>query len=106
MLLSNVVLSSPIMHPEGAPAGGGGGGDAGGDFAYVFTTFLLINKCTATSFQKDHSRKQNLTIFVSRFGINPEEDPELAMALRISMEEERARQQVSQLFLMISKLSI
>lgn len=35
MLLSNVVLSSEIMHPDGAPAGGAGG-DGGGDFQYIY----------------------------------------------------------------------
>jgi len=30
------------------------------------------------------------------FGVNPEEDPELALALRVSMEEQRARQQQQQ----------
>jgi len=57
MMLSNVVLSSPILHPEGAPAAAA---DGAGGFD---------------------------------FGMDPNEDPELAMALRISMEEERARQQ-------------
>ena len=28
------------------------------------------------------------------FGVDPNEDPELALALRVSMEEQRARQQV------------
>merc|ERR1719428_1008064 len=59
-LLSDVLLSSAIITPEGeAPMAGGGGGDGAG----------------------------------FEFGINPAEDPELALALRISMEEERARQQ-------------
>jgi len=57
-LLSDVLLTSPIVSAAGEGGGmGGGGGEAGFDF-----------------------------------GINPAEDPELAMALRISMEEERARQ--------------
>ena len=55
-LLSDVLLSSPIINPDGEV----GGGDGGAGF---------------------------------EFGINPQEDPELALALRISMEEERARQQ-------------
>jgi 26S proteasome regulatory subunit N10 len=55
-LLSDVLLSSPIINPDGEA----GGGDGGAGF---------------------------------EFGINPQEDPELALALRISMEEERARQQ-------------
>jgi len=60
-LLSDVLLSSPILSDGEAPAaGGGGGGDAGFEF-----------------------------------GIDPAADPELALALRISMEEERARQQVA-----------
>jgi len=60
-LLSDVLLSSPILSdgdiPAGAGAAGGGGGDAGFEF-----------------------------------GIDPATDPELALALRISMEEERIRQ--------------
>lgn len=58
-LLSDVLLSSVIVNPDGEAAGmaGGGGGDG------------------------------------FEFGINPSDDPELALALRISMEEERARQQ-------------
>merc|ERR1719401_2116878 len=57
-LLSDVLLSSPIVNDgEGGGFGGGGGGEG------------------------------------FEFGINPAEDPELALALRISMEEERARQQ-------------
>ena len=31
------------------------------------------------------------------FGVDPNEDPELALALRVSMEEQRARQQVIQI---------
>jgi len=60
-LLSDVLLTSVIVNPDGdaSMAGaGGGGGDAGFEF-----------------------------------GIDPSNDPELALALRISMEEERARQQ-------------
>jgi len=62
-LLSDVLLSSPILSDgEQIPGmeGGGGGGDAGFEF-----------------------------------GIDPTTDPELALALRISMEEERARQQAA-----------
>lgn len=58
-LLSDVLLSSVIINPDGE-AGVGGGGEAGFEF-----------------------------------GINPNDDPELALALRISMEEERARQATS-----------
>ncbi|CAE7172980.1 RPN10 [Symbiodinium pilosum] len=59
-LLSDILLSSPIVNPEGEAGAGGEGGEAGFEF-----------------------------------GINPNEDPELALALRISMEEERARQQAA-----------
>jgi len=59
-LLSDVLLSSVIVNPDGGDMGGGGGGGEGFEF-----------------------------------GINPENDPELALALRISMEEERARQAAS-----------
>lgn len=59
-LLSDQLVSSPIMHGEGAAGGAGGaGGEAGGDFG--------------------------------EFGFDPNNDPELALALRMSMEEEQAR---------------
>jgi len=65
-LLSDLVLSSPILAgEEGIPggmmdtAGGSGSGAGGQDF---------------------------------EFGVDPSLDPELAMALRMSLEEERARQ--------------
>jgi len=64
-VLSDILLSSPIVQGEdgaasavAAAAGGGGGGDG-------FT----------------------------EFGVDPNMDPEFAYALRISMEEERARQE-------------
>ncbi|KAL2199567.1 hypothetical protein P885DRAFT_66506 [Corynascus similis CBS 632.67] len=63
-LLSDQLLSTPILLGEGAASGAGGvGGDAGGaseDFP---------------------------------FGVDPTQDPELALALRMSMEEEKARQE-------------
>jgi 26S proteasome regulatory subunit N10 len=63
-LLSDQLISTPIMLGEGAASGAGGaGGDAGGasdDFP---------------------------------FGVDPSQDPELALALRMSMEEEKARQE-------------
>eukprot|EP00931_Biecheleriopsis_adriatica_P002728 TRINITY_DN1037_c0_g2_i1.p1 TRINITY_DN1037_c0_g2~~TRINITY_DN1037_c0_g2_i1.p1 ORF type:complete len:401 (-),score=114.71 TRINITY_DN1037_c0_g2_i1:1249-2367(-) len=65
-LLSDILLSSPIVNPDGDAAMGGGGGGGGGDGAGF------------------------------EFGINPADDPELALALRISMEEERARQQATE----------
>ena len=73
VLLSDVLVSSPVLAGGafaasaaaggfgGSPGGGGGGG--GGDN------------------------------FAEYGGIDPNMDPELAMALRISMEEERARQE-------------
>ncbi|KAK4039779.1 hypothetical protein C8A01DRAFT_46806 [Parachaetomium inaequale] len=64
-LLSDQLLSTPIMLGEGAAAsagamGGEGGGGASEDFP---------------------------------FGVDPSMDPELALALRMSMEEEKARQE-------------
>ncbi len=62
-LLSDQLLSTPILLGEGAASGGGGGGEAAGandDFP---------------------------------FGVDPTQDPELALALRMSMEEEKARQE-------------
>lgn len=65
-LLSDQLLSTPLLLGDNMPSGsgGGGGGDAGGaggDF--------------------------------NEFGFDPSSDPELALALRMSMEEERARQE-------------
>lgn len=64
-LLSDQLLSTPILLGEGAVSGAGTGlgGEAGGasdDFP---------------------------------FGVDPSQDPELALALRMSMEEEKARQE-------------
>ncbi|QRV87472.1 hypothetical protein RhiJN_15490 [Ceratobasidium sp. AG-Ba] len=62
LLLSDAIVSSPILAGEdGIPPGGMAGGEASGSNQF-------------------------------EFGVDPSLDPELAMALRISMEEERARQ--------------
>lgn len=73
VLPSDVLITSPIFRGDAAPmgmggdmggaAGGGGGGGGGGD------------------------------AFAEYGGVDPNMDPELAMALRVSMEEERARQE-------------
>jgi 26S proteasome regulatory subunit N10 len=65
-LLSDQLLSTPILLGEGAgPSGGSGAGaEAGGASNEDFP-----------------------------FGIDPSVDPELALALRMSMEEEKARQE-------------
>lgn len=63
-LLSDQLISTPLLLGEAAPSGGAGGdvgGGAGGDFG--------------------------------EFGFDPSSDPELALALRMSMEEEKARQE-------------
>jgi 26S proteasome regulatory subunit N10 len=68
-VLSDILLSSPIVQGEdgtGAAMGGGGGGaggEGGGEFAGL--------------------------------GVDPNMDPEFAWALRVSMEEERARQEAA-----------
>jgi len=77
VLPSDVLISSPIVHGDAGGGGGGGGGAAaaaagggagfgGGDLGGGFAEFG---------------------------GVDPNMDPELAMALRVSMEEERARQE-------------
>ncbi|EAQ89297.1 hypothetical protein CHGG_05916 [Chaetomium globosum CBS 148.51] len=64
-LLSDQLISTPIMLGEAAPSGGGGAGaEAGGGASEDFP-----------------------------FGVDPTQDPELALALRMSMEEEKARQE-------------
>lgn len=65
-LLSDHIISTPILAGEGvAPRGGDNAGDAGGDAG-------------GGGFD---------------FGFDPSADPELALALRMSMEEEKARQE-------------
>jgi len=68
-LLSDQLISTPILLGEGAGAGGGAGG-SGGDAGGASEDFP--------------------------FGIDPSIDPELALALRMSMEEEKARQEKRQ----------
>lgn len=60
-LLSDQLVTSPILNGDGSAGAGAGGGAEGGD---------------ASAFE---------------FGIDPSVDPELALALRMSMEEEKAR---------------
>ncbi|RFU29218.1 hypothetical protein B7463_g7136, partial [Scytalidium lignicola] len=62
-LLSDQLVTSPILNGDGTVPGGMGGGADGGD---------------SGGFE---------------FGIDPSVDPELALALRMSMEEEKARQE-------------
>lgn len=66
-LLSDSILASPILAGDGM-GGGSGGGGAGGD----------VGGGDSGQFE---------------FGVNPELDPELALALRMSFEEEKARQE-------------
>jgi 26S proteasome regulatory subunit N10 len=61
-LLSDQLVTSPILNGDGASGAGGMGGGEGGE--------------TANNFE---------------FGFDPSVDPELALALRMSMEEEKAR---------------
>jgi 26S proteasome regulatory subunit N10 len=60
-LLSDQLVTSPILNSDGSGAAAMGGGDVGGE---------------GGGFE---------------FGIDPSVDPELALALRMSMEEEKAR---------------
>jgi 26S proteasome regulatory subunit N10 len=68
LLPSDVLISSPVVTEEGGdatgPAGAAGGAGGGGGMANAFAEYG---------------------------GVDPSLDPELAMALRASMEEERAR---------------
>ncbi|KDN48068.1 hypothetical protein RSAG8_03084, partial [Rhizoctonia solani AG-8 WAC10335] len=64
MLISDAILSSPILAGDDGAPPGAMGGEASGSNQF-------------------------------EFGVDPSLDPELAMALRISMEEERARQAVT-----------
>jgi 26S proteasome regulatory subunit N10 len=61
-LLSDQLVTSPILSGDGTSGAGGAGGEGGGQDSSNF-----------------------------EFGIDPSVDPELALALRMSMEEEKAR---------------
>lgn len=61
-LLSDQLISTPILLGEGASSSGGAGGMSGGNEEF-------------------------------EFGFDPAMEPELALALRMSMEEEKARQE-------------
>jgi len=71
-ILSDILLSSPVVVGEG---GGGGFGAS----AAASAAAAAVHASGATGGEYD-------------FGVDPTLDPELAMALRLSMEEERARQ--------------
>jgi len=73
-ILSDLILSSPIMNDAGGAAGGVGaaGGTAGGVAGAIGAA---AGRTGAGG------------------GVDPNEDPEMAMAIRMSMEEERQRQQ-------------
>lgn len=75
-ILSDILLSSPIVVGEGS---GGGFGAA----AAASAAAAAVAASGATGGEFD-------------FGVDPSIDPELAMALRLSMEEERARQAAAQ----------
>ncbi|KAF3001211.1 hypothetical protein E8E13_001422 [Curvularia kusanoi] len=66
-LLSDSLVTTPILGGDGS-SGGAGGGDAGGD----------AGGSGGNDFE---------------FGVDPSVDPELALALRMSFEEEKARQE-------------
>jgi len=66
-LLSDSILATPILAADGVGGGAGGGGEGGSGDAGGSNQF--------------------------EFGVNPELDPELALALRMSYEEEKARQE-------------
>ncbi|KAG7376957.1 26S proteasome non-ATPase regulatory subunit 4 [Phytophthora pseudosyringae] len=67
VLPSDVLVSSPVLHgDDGAAAAAASSGGGGGD------------------------------AFAEYGGVDPTMDPELALALRVSMEEERARQEAAQ----------
>jgi 26S proteasome regulatory subunit N10 len=66
-LLSDSILATPVLAGDGVGGGAGGVGESGAGGAGETNQF--------------------------EFGVNPELDPELALALRMSYEEEKARQE-------------
>lgn len=78
-MITDVLFTSPILHGNDAGAGAAGGMPADGSGGMV--TDVAGGGHAAGGGQ-----------FAEFGGINPDMDPELAMALKVSMEEERARQ--------------
>ena len=78
-MITDVLFTSPILHGDDAGAGAAGGGlPADGSAGMVVDG---PGGPAASGGQ-----------YAEFGGINPDMDPELAMALKVSMEEERARQ--------------
>lgn len=77
ILPSDVLVGSPIVNGGGAATGGGG------------ADFPPAGAAAATGGGGGGGGDE----FAEFGGVNPNMDPELAMALRVSMEEERARQE-------------
>lgn len=77
-LLSDQLISTPIMLGEGAAGAGGGAGGLGGDAGGGAGGGGAGAGGASDDFP---------------FGVDPTQDPELALALRMSMEEEKARQE-------------
>jgi len=75
-ILSDILLSSPVVIGEGT----------GGGFGAAAAASAAVHAATASG----------ATGGEFDFGVDPSIDPELAMALRLSMEEERARQAATQ----------
>lgn len=74
-MITDVLIASPIINVEEEGMGGAGAAGAGAGAAGV------------------GAGGPGASQFAEYGGIDPNLDPELAMALRISLEEERARQQ-------------
>ncbi len=56
---------------------------------------MLVSKCSSASTRYNQGEDGSGVIATGggfEFGIDPNDDPELALALRVSMEEQRARQ--------------
>jgi 26S proteasome regulatory subunit N10 len=92
VLPSDVLLSSPIMNPDGASGGGGGGGGGGAfdgmddDMRMALQASMAGGAAPAPAAGGGGGGGGD-DLGMDFAGM----DPELAMALRISMEEEKAR---------------
>ncbi len=78
-MITDVLIASPIINQSDEAVGGGAGVGAGAG----------VGGAAAGGISAPSQ-------FAEYGGIDPNLDPELAMALRISLEEERARQQPAQ----------
>lgn len=97
LLPSDVLVTSPIIHggEEGAAAAASmGAGGFGGGFGGAWIFLCVLEFICLTRMLIHHHLNDGCTT-TDFGGVDAQNDPALAMALRVSYEEERARQEAA-----------